>query len=142
MPRVLIADDNAIIRRGVHWILQVSPEWELCGEAENGEDVVRLAEELRPEIIVMDVSMPGMNGIEAARAIRRKIPQTRILLLTLHASIELIRSAFRVGVRGYVLKSDAEEELVHALRVVIRDGTYVSPHIDPTLVKKALKEPQ
>jgi DNA-binding NarL/FixJ family response regulator len=141
MPRVLIADDHAVIRRGVHWILQASPEWELCGEAENGEDAVRLAEELKPEIIIMDVSMPGMNGVEAARAIRRKSPEARILLLTLHASIELIRSAFRAGVRGYVLKSDAEEDLVHALGVVFRDGTYVSPRIDQHLVKKALEEP-
>jgi DNA-binding NarL/FixJ family response regulator len=140
MPRVLIADDHAVIRRGVRWILQGSPEWELCGEAEDGQDAVRLAEELQPEIIILDVSMPRMNGVEAARVIRRKIPEARILLLTLHASIELIRSAFRAGVRGYVLKSDAEEDLVQALGVVIRDGTYVSPRIDQHLVKQALEE--
>jgi DNA-binding NarL/FixJ family response regulator len=142
MPRVLIADDHAVIRRGVHWILQTSPEWELCGEAENGQDAVRMASELKPEIIIMDVSMPGMNGVEAARAIRRNFPQAKILLLTLHASIELIRSAFRAGVRGYVLKSDAEEELVKALGVVMSDGTYVSPRIDQALVQKALEEYQ
>jgi DNA-binding NarL/FixJ family response regulator len=140
MPRVLIADDHEVIRRGVHWLLQASPEWELCGEAKNGQEAIRLAEELKPEIIVMDVSMPGINGVEAARAILSKIPQAKILLLTLHASIELIRSAFRAGVRGYILKSEAEEELIQALSVVIRDGIYVSPRIDQALVKKALEE--
>jgi DNA-binding NarL/FixJ family response regulator len=140
MPRVLIADDHAVIRRGVQGILQASPGWELCGEAANGHDAVRLAIELKPEVIILDVSMPGMNGVEAAQVIRRTLPQAKILLLTLHASIELIRSAFRAGVRGYVLKSDAEQELVRALTVVIGDGTYVSPKIDETLVKRALED--
>jgi DNA-binding NarL/FixJ family response regulator len=90
----------------------------------------------------MDVSMPGLNGLEATRIIRDILPQTRILLLTLHGSAELVRSAFRAGARGYVLKSDAEQELIRALNVVIADGTYVSPGIDGAVVKKALEEAQ
>jgi two-component system response regulator NreC len=140
MPRVLIADDHPVIRRGILGILQTSPEWELCGQADNGRDAIRLTGELRPEVVILDVSMPGMNGMEAARVICEKFPTTKVVLLTLHSSIELIRSAFRAGVRGYVLKADAEQELLRALAIVIGDGTYVSPRIDDGLVKKVLQE--
>jgi len=140
MPRVLIVDDHAIIRRGVQGILRGHPEWELCGEAENGQEAVRLAAELRPEVIIMDVSMPGMNGVEATRAIKKQIPEAKVLLLTLHVSVDLVRSAFKAGARGYVLKSDAEQDLMRALLIVMGEGTYVSPRIDPELVRTVLKE--
>ena len=140
MSRVLVVDDHAVIRRGVQGILRSYPEWELCGEAENGQEAVRLAETLKPEIIIMDVSMPGLNGLEATRIIRNILPNTKILLLTLHSSTELVRSAFRAGARGYVLKSDAEHELVRALNVLAGDGTYVSPGIDQHLAKRAILE--
>jgi len=140
MPRVLIVDDHAIIRRGVQGILRGHPEWELCGEAENGQEAVRLAGELKPEVIIMDVSMPGMNGVEATRVIKKNLPEAKILLLTLHMSVDLVRSAFKAGARGYVLKSDAEQDLIRALLVVMGEGTYISPRIDPDLVKTVLKE--
>jgi DNA-binding NarL/FixJ family response regulator len=140
MPRVLIVDDHAIIRRGVQGILRSHPEWELCGEAENGQEAVRLAAELRPEVIIMDVSMPGMNGVEATRAIKKQMPEAKVLLLTLHVSVDLVRSAFKAGARGYVLKSDAEQDLMRALLIVMGEGTYVSPRIDPELVRTVLKE--
>src|ERR1700675_2375585 len=142
MPRVIVVDDHAVIRRGVQGILHAFPEWELCGEAENGQEAVRLAETLKPEIIIMDVSMPGLNGLEATRIIRNILPNTNILLLTLHSSTELVRSAFRAGARGYVLNSDAEHELVRALNVLAGDGTYVSPAIDGHAVQKLMQESQ
>src|SRR5579863_5396542 len=122
MPRVLIVDDHAAIRRGVQGILRSFPEWELCGEADNGQEAVRLAESLKPEVIIMDV--------------------TKIVLLTLHSSTELVRSAFRAGARGYVLKSDAEQELIRALNVILGDGTYVSPTIDESVAKRVVEEMQ
>jgi DNA-binding NarL/FixJ family response regulator len=140
MPRVIVVDDHAVIRRGVEGILHSFPEWVLCGEAENGQDAVKLAENVRPEIIIMDVSMPGLNGLEATRIIHNLLPETKILLLTLHSSSELVRSAFRAGARGYVLKSDAEQELVRALNVLVGEGTYVSPGIDQHLAQKAILE--
>ena len=142
MPRVLIVDDHAAVRRGVQGILQSFPEWEFCGEAANGEEAVRLAAALKPEIIVMDVSMPGLNGLEATRIIRDVLPTAKVLLLTLHSSTELVRSAFRAGARGYVLKSGAEHELIRALNVVLGDGTYVSPAIDGNVVQKVAEELQ
>ena len=138
MPRVLIVDDHAVIRRGVQGILSTYPEWDLCGEADNGQDAIRLASELAPEVVIMDVSMPGMNGLEATRIIHDVLPETKVLLLTLHSSSEFVRSAFRAGARGYVLKSDAENELVRALNVVIGEGTYVSPAIDARAVKESI----
>jgi DNA-binding NarL/FixJ family response regulator len=140
MPRVIVVDDHAVIRRGVQGILSAFPEWELCGEAENGQEGVKLAETVRPEIVIMDVSMPGLNGLEATRIIHNILPDTKIVLLTLHSSTELVRSAFRAGARGYVLKSDAEHELVRALTVLAGDGTYVSPAIDQQLAQKAVLE--
>jgi DNA-binding NarL/FixJ family response regulator len=138
MPRVLIVDDHVVIRRGVQGILSTYPEWDLCGEADNGQDAIRLAGELAPEVVIMDVSMPGMNGLEATRIIHDVLPETKVLLLTLHSSSEFVRSAFRAGARGYVLKSDAENELVRALTVVIGEGTYVSPAIDARAVKESI----
>jgi len=138
----LVVDDHAVIRRGVQGILHEFPEWELCGEADNGREAVRLAETLRPEVIIMDVSMPVLNGLEATRIIRRILPGTKIVLLTLHSSMELVRSAFRAGARGYVLKSDAERELVRALNVVVGEGTYVSPGIDGNKAQRMIEESQ
>lgn len=140
MSRILVVDDHAVIRRGVQGILRACPEWELCGEAENGQEAIKLAELLKPEIIIMDVSMPVLNGLEATRIIHGFLPNTRILLLTLHSSTELVRTAFRAGARGYVLKSDAEHELVRALNVVVGDGTYVSPGIDGFVAQKVIVE--
>jgi DNA-binding NarL/FixJ family response regulator len=138
VPRVLIVDDHAVIRRGVQGILSTYPEWDLCGEADNGQDAIRLAGELRPEVVIMDVSMPGMNGFEATRIIHSVLPEVKVLLLTLHSSTEFVRSAFHSGARGYVLKSDAENELVRALNVVVGEGTYVSPAIDSRAVQDAV----
>jgi DNA-binding NarL/FixJ family response regulator len=138
MPRVLIVDDHAVIRRGVQGILSDYPEWDLCGEADNGQDAIRLAGELLPEVVIMDVSMPGLNGLEATRIMRDVLPDTKVLLLTLHSSSEFVRSAFNAGARAYVLKSDTENELVRALNVVVGEGTYVSPAIDSRTFRDAI----
>jgi two-component system response regulator NreC len=140
MPRVLIVDDHAFIRRGVQTILHRFPEWEFCGEAENGKEAIRMADELKPEVIIMDISMPGLNGIEATRAIRKTQPAMKIVLLTLHDSSELLRIAFRAGARGYLLKTDAEQDLVKALTVVVGEGAYISPKIDSEVVKSVINE--
>jgi DNA-binding NarL/FixJ family response regulator len=140
MPRVLIVDDHAFIRRGVQTILHSFPEWEFCGEADNGRDAIRLAEELKPEVIIMDLSMPGLNGIEATRAIRKVQPSVKVVLLTLHESAELVRHAFRAGARGYLLKTDAEQELIKALTVVVGEGSYISPRIDREVVNSVINE--
>jgi two-component system, NarL family, response regulator NreC len=140
MPRVLIVDDHAFIRRGVQAILQSFPEWEVCGETDNGTDAIRLTETLKPEAIIMDISMPGLNGIETTREIRKRHPEVKIVLLTLHETAELVRSAFRAGAQGYLLKVDAEQELVRALDIVIGQGAYISPKVDGEVAKSVVKE--
>lgn len=140
MPRLLVVDDHAVIRRGIQSILRSWPEWNVCGEAANGVEALRLAEELKPEIIVMDLSMPVMSGLEATRLIRKTQPGVKILLLTLHDSVEWVETAFRAGVRGYLLKSDTERELLRALSVVGSDGIYLSPSFDSEHIKKLLAE--
>jgi DNA-binding NarL/FixJ family response regulator len=140
MSRVLIVDDHAFIRRGVQSILHSCPECELCGEADNGADAVRLSDTLKPEVIIMDISMPGLNGIEATRAIHKSHPETKVILLTLHENSELVKSAFRAGASGYLLKCDAEEELVAALMKVLKDGSYISARIDRQIVDSVIPE--
>jgi DNA-binding NarL/FixJ family response regulator len=140
MPRVLIVDDHAFVRRGVRTILESFPGWELCGQASDGKEAIEMVEQLKPDVVLMDVTMPGMDGIEATRIVRATNSQTKIVLLTLHESVEVLRTGFRAGANGYLLKADAEEELIKALRVVIGDGTYISPKIDPLVVKQVIKE--
>ena len=120
--------------------MQPFPEWELCGEAENGDDAIRIAEELKPKVVIMDVSMPGISGIEAASTIRKTNPDTKIILLTLHESPELVRSAFRAGAHGYLLKVDADRELIKALGAVLADSMYISPKIKPTVSLSVIRE--
>jgi len=140
VPKVLIVDDHSFIRSGVRAILAPSPEWEICGEGADGSEAVRLADSLQPDIIVMDVSMPGTDGITAARAIHAAHPRIQIVLLTLHDSSELLRQAFRAGAQGYILKSDASDELLRALRIVVAGGTYMSPAIDSQVAQRILQE--
>lgn len=128
-------DDHAFIRRGIRGLLSVEMDWKIAGEADNGKDAIRLTQSLKPDVVILDVNMPGMSGLEVACAIRNADGEVKILLLTLHDSPELIRNAFKLGINGYLLKTDAEEELVRALRVVLGDGVYLSPKLDPDFVK-------
>ena len=142
MPKVLIVDDHAFVRRGVQSILESLPEWELCGQAGDGLEAVHLvgAGVLDPDVVLMDVSMPVMDGIQATRAVRATNSRTKIVLLTLHESVEVLRSGFRAGANGYLLKADAKAELLKALRVVIGNGSYISPKIDSRVVDQVIKE--
>jgi DNA-binding NarL/FixJ family response regulator len=140
MPTVLVVDDHAFIRRGVRSILDPFPEWQLCGEAENGQQAVQKTGELHPTVIVMDVSMPVLDGIAASEIIKRDHPETHIILLTLHNSHELLHKGFQAGARGYVLKADADGELLKALRVVVGDGSYISPKIDNRTAEVVIRD--
>ncbi len=118
--RILIADDHEIMRRGVRSILAAESQWEICGEAVDGCDAVNKVEQLRPDVVVMDVSMPVMNGLEAARTIRQSFPEIEVLMLTQHESQEMLRQAFKAGAKGYVSKSAIPQNLVSAVKKVGR----------------------
>src|ERR1043166_750619 len=140
MTRVLVVDDHMVIRKGIQSILRAWPEWEISGEAANGEEAVQLTKDLKPEIVLMDMSMPGMGGIEATRLIRKVHPAAKVLLFTLHDSLEFVEAALRAGARGYQLKSDTEGELVREINVVAANGFYTSPSFDADRVKTILED--
>jgi DNA-binding NarL/FixJ family response regulator len=116
--RILIADDHEIFRRGLAAELAQIPEWIVVGEAANGRDAVTLAAELKPDIVILDLTMPELNGLEAARRIMTAEPRTRVLILTAHESEQLVREVLSAGAQGYVLKSDAGRVLVAALQAL------------------------
>jgi DNA-binding NarL/FixJ family response regulator len=113
--RIVIVDDHAVVRRGVRALLESQPGWEVAGEAVTGREAVDLAKRLYPDIVVMDLSLPELNGLDAARQILKDSPRTEILVLTMHHSEELVRDVLQAGARGYVLKSDADESLIAAV---------------------------
>jgi CheY-like chemotaxis protein len=130
MHRVLIIDDSNIFRRSLRAILSTRTGWKICAEAGNADDGVLLAERLNPDAVVMDMSMPGLSGIEAARHIRSRMPHSKIVMLSLHESRQLVESVLELGAAGYVVKPRADSDLIDALNAVMRGETYVSPTID------------
>ena len=113
--RILVVDDHAVVRRGVRSLLESQEGWEVCGEATTGRDAVEQSRRLRPDVVVMDLSLPELNGLDATRQILKFAPDTEVLVLTMHHSEELARDALQAGARGYVLKSDADENLIAAV---------------------------
>ncbi len=113
--RIVIVDDHAVVRRGVRALLESQPGWEVSAEATTGREAVELARRLRPHIVVMDLSLPDLNGLEATRQIVKESPQTEVLVLTMHHSEQLARDVLQAGARGYVLKSDADQSLIAAV---------------------------
>lgn len=124
--RAIVADDHEVVRRGVRALVESHPGWTVCGEAANGREAVRLAQELRPDLVVLDVTMPEMNGLEATRAIRSSVPGTEVILLTVHDSDQLLDQAMSAGARGYVLKDDAARHLIDAIDALSNHAPFVS----------------
>jgi DNA-binding NarL/FixJ family response regulator len=135
MPRVLIADDSDIFRRSVRALIESHAGCEVCGEADSGEDAARLAQELRPDAIVIDISLPGINGIDATRAIRSKLPDAKIVVMSLHQSGEVVKAVEAAGASGYVLKLRSDPDLIDAINAVA--SFYVSPAVKWEMAKGA-----
>src|SRR4051812_14217468 len=125
--RVLLAEDHAIVREGLRALLDAQPDMEVVGEAADGREALDATKALGPDVVVMDISMPGLNGARATEAIRRECPGTRVLALTAHEDRGYLRLLVQAGASGYLLKRAASRELVHALRSVAAGGTYLDP---------------
>jgi two-component system response regulator NreC len=137
--RVLVADDHQIVLQGLKTILD-REGFEVVGEASDGSQAVALAADLQPDLVVMDISMPVMTGIEAAAQIRRSVPSAKVVLLTVHTENRYILEALRSGIRGYVLKSRAASELVEAVHEILNGRVYLSPGISQTVVEAYLQQ--
>jgi len=127
--RILLADDHSVVRQGFRLILEAQENWEVIGEASNGREAVEKAEALRPDVVVMDVAMPELNGIEATRRISRTEPRVRILALSMHKDSVYVREILRAGARGYLLKDAIDSDLVDAVRHVAAGEAYISPAV-------------
>jgi DNA-binding NarL/FixJ family response regulator len=127
--RILLADDHAVVRQGFKMILAEQPDMEIIGEAGNGREALALAESLKPDIVVMDVAMPELNGIEATRRMGESAPHARVVALSMHKDSVYVREILRAGARGYLLKESVAADLVSAVRSVARGEGYISPQV-------------
>lgn len=131
--RILIADDHGVIRAGLRALLAGFPDMNVVGEATDGSEVLGKSMELQPDIVLMDLSMPNLGGIEATRLLSQRAPNVRVLILTVHEDESLLKEVVRAGAAGYIVKRAAQEDLIHAIRVVARGDLYVHPSMTRVL---------
>lgn len=138
--RVLLADDHKMIRAGLRLVLEQQPDVAVVGEADDGRQAVALAEELRPDVVVMDVGMPNLNGIEAAVQVKQALPATAVVMLSMHSDEGYILRALRAGATGYILKDSAEADLVAAVRAVAEGKSFFSPKVSRILLEDYMRK--
>jgi two-component system, NarL family, response regulator NreC len=134
MIRILLADDHALVRHGFRMILAAQPDMEIAGEAGNGREAIDLVQKLKPDVVVMDVTMPELNGIEATRRLIELSPRTRVLALSMHKDNVYVREILRAGARGYLLKDSADADLIAAVRAVAKGEGYLSPGVSDAVL--------
>lgn len=139
--RILLADDHAVLREGLSMLIDAQPDMDVVAQARGGREATQLCEQHSPDIVVLDVSMPDMDGAEAAECMRRSCPRARVLALTRHADQGYLRRLLRAGAVGYVLKRTAADALIDAIRTVARGGTYIDPSLIGGLVSRAVGAP-
>jgi DNA-binding NarL/FixJ family response regulator len=132
--RILLADDHAVVRQGFKMILAEQPDMEIAGEAANGREAVELAEKIKPDVVVMDVAMPELNGIEATRRLAASAPHTRVLALSMHKDSVYVREILRAGARGYLLKDSPAQDMLAAVRAVAGGEGYISPAVSSAVL--------
>ena len=138
--RIVLADDHTIVRQGLRSLLEQQAGIEVIAEAENGRQAVRIAEQLKPDVVLMDFSMPDLNGLEATRQIKQRVPDVKILILTRHANREYIESILRAGASGYLIKKSAVDELVNAIQSVYRGDSFLDTSISKMVIEGYLHQ--
>lgn len=138
--KVLLAEDHTIVRKGIRSLLDDQPNIEVIGEAEDGREAIEKVEQLFPDIILMDNTMPNLNGLEATRQIKKRFPEIKILILTMHTNEEYILQFLRAGASGYLVKQTAPNELVSAIEAVYRGDSFLSPSISRTIIDEFIRQ--
>jgi len=139
-PRLLLADDHTLLLEGIRLLLE--PEFDLVGSVEDGQALLAAAKTLKPDVILLDISMPLLNGIDAARRLRKVVPSARLIFVTMHADAEYVAEAFRAGAMGYLLKRAAASELITAIRAVLKGYHYVSPLVTRNALDVLISSPK
>ena len=140
--RVLIADDHEVVRQGILSLVKTLPQFEICGEATDGRDAVQKTKDLKPDIVIIDIGMPQLNGLDATRQIMKERPSTKVLVLTMHDSEQVVREVLEAGARGYLLKSDAGRDLVNALEALQLNKTFFTSKISEMVLASFLNQKQ
>jgi two-component system, NarL family, response regulator NreC len=138
--RILLADDHTVVRKGLRLLLESHPGFQVAADASDGREAVAMAERCRPDVAVLDVAMPVLNGIDAARQISSKLPKTAIVILSMHSDEGYVLRALKAGARGYLLKDSAEEDLLHAVEAVSEGKAFFSPAISKMLVEDYMRQ--
>lgn len=137
--RIFIADDHEVVRKGLCALLQTEQGWEVCGEAADGREAAEKIRELKPDVSILDIGMPGLNGLEATRQILKDDPRAKVLILTFHDSDQVVRDVLNAGARGFLLKSDAARDLVVAIEALLRNKTYFTSKVAAMVLEGYLK---
>jgi two-component system response regulator NreC len=138
--KLMVADDHKIFRQGIKKLLEEEPDLQVAGEAANGREAVKKATELKPDVILMDITMSTLNGLEATKQIKKVLPDVKVIMLTMHKNEEYVLQSFQAGASGYILKEGAVEELVSAIRSIHQDKSFLSPTISKTLIDAYLRK--
>ena len=138
--RVLLADDHTLIRAGLRMVMTSQPDLTVIGEANDGREAVAMAEKLKPDVVVMDIGMPSLNGIEACRQIHHALPQTQVVMLSMHSDEGYVLRALKAGARGYLLKDSAEADLANAIRAVVAGKSFFSPAVGKVLLEDYMRK--
>ena len=137
--KVVIADDHTIVRKGLCAILESEDDMEVVGEAEDGREAIKKVEEFQPDVVLLDITMPILNGLEVTRQLRRRYPKLKILILTMHDNEEYVFETLRAGASGYLVKRTAPDELISAIKAVYREGSFLSPAISKRVIDEYLR---
>ena len=140
--RILLADDHKVVRQGTRALLSTVPEWEIVGEADNGRDAVALTADLKPDIVILDITMPELNGLDAARQIKRKSPGTEILIFTAQETEKLVHDVFDSGARSYIMKTDAADHLIDAIKALSEHKHFFTSRISEIVFARCIQGKQ
>ena len=133
--KIVLADDHRILRQGVRALLEAEPDFSILAEAENGRETIRMVERFHPDVLLLDLIIPEMNGFEVSRVVRKRFPETNIVILTMHANEAYVLEALRAGANGYVIKDSGSEELVRAIREAAAGRRYLGPPLSEEMIE-------